>query len=80
MTRKHLLKDRIVTAYWSVISMLSAGLITMQPVMAASIFDRVRSIVTLSQDKLIYVLIQRNRHLAVPLIPAHRYHLISKQD
>ena len=80
MTRKHLLKDRMVTAYWSVISMLSARLTTMQPVMADSIFDRVRSIVTLSQDKLIYVLIQRNRHLAVPLIPADRYHLISKQD
>ena len=46
MTRKHLLKDRMVTAYWSVISMLSAGLITMQPVMADSIFDRIRSIVT----------------------------------
>ena len=60
--------------------MLSAGLITMQPVMADSIFDRIRSIVTLSQDKLIYVLIQRNRHLAVPLIPADRYHLINKQD
>ena len=28
--------------------MLSAGLITMQPVMADSIFDRVRSIVTLT--------------------------------
>ena len=80
MTRKHLLKDHMVTAYWSGISMLSAGLITMQPVMADSIFDRVRSIVTLSQDKLIYVLIQRNRHLAVPLIPADRYHLISRQD
>jgi len=36
----------MVTAYWSVISMLSAGLITMQPVMADSIFDRIRSIVT----------------------------------
>ena len=46
MTRKHLLKDHIVTAYWSVISMLSARLITMQPVMADSIFDRIRSIVT----------------------------------
>ena len=46
LTRKHLLKDRMVTAYWSVISMLSAGLITMQPVMADSIFDRIRSIVT----------------------------------
>jgi hypothetical protein len=46
LTRKHLLKDHMVTAYWSVISMLSAGLITMQPVMADSIFDRIRSIVT----------------------------------
>ena len=46
MTRKHLLKEHMVTAYWSVISMLSAGLITMQPVMADSIFDRIRSIVT----------------------------------
>ena len=31
MTRKHLLKEHMVTAYWSVISMLSAGLITLQP-------------------------------------------------
>ena len=46
LTRKHLLKEHMVTAYWSVISMLSAGLITMQPVMADSIFDRIRSIVT----------------------------------
>ena len=46
MTRKHLLKDHMVTAYWLVISMLSARLITLQPVMADSIFDRIRSIVT----------------------------------
>ena len=46
LTRKHLLKNHMVTAYWLVISMLSARLITLQPVMADSIFDRIRSIVT----------------------------------
>ena len=80
MEKRLRLRDRLVTAYWSVIGMLSAAVCTVHPVMADSIFDRVRSIVTLSQDKLIYVLIQRNRHLAVPLIPADRYHLISRQD
>jgi integral membrane sensor domain MASE1 len=40
------LRDRLVTAYWSVIGMLSAAVCTVHPVMADSIFDRIRSIVT----------------------------------
>ena len=40
------LRDKLATAYWSVIAMLSAAVYTVRPVMADSIFDRIRSIIT----------------------------------
>ena len=46
MEKRFRLRDRLVTAYWSVIGMLSAAVCTVHPVMADSIFDRIRSIVT----------------------------------
>ena len=46
MEKRLRLRGRLVTAYWSVIGMLSAAVYTVHPVMADSIFDRIRSIVT----------------------------------
>ena len=45
MVKRLRLRDTLATAYWSVIGMFSAVLCTIQPVMADSIFDRIRSIV-----------------------------------
>ena len=46
MGKRLRLRDRLVTAYWSVIGMFSGAVCTVHPVMADSIFDRIRSIVT----------------------------------
>lgn len=40
MTRKTAIKERIVTGYWSLVAMSSVLILTLQPVMAESIFDR----------------------------------------
>ena len=37
--------DRLATAYWSAIGALSAAIVSLQPVMADTIFDRISSIV-----------------------------------
>lgn len=40
MTRKFPIKERIVKGYWSLVAMSSVLILTLQPVMAESIFDR----------------------------------------
>jgi len=40
MTRKFLIKERIIKGYWSLVAMSSVLILTLQPVMAESIFDR----------------------------------------
>ena len=45
MVKRLRLRDALVTAYWSVIGMLSAVVCTIHPVLADSIFDRIRTIV-----------------------------------
>jgi len=40
MTRKVPIKERIIKAYWSLVAMSSVLILTLQPVMAESIFDR----------------------------------------
>lgn len=40
MTRKTAIKERIVKGYWSLVAMSSVLILTLQPVMAESIFDR----------------------------------------
>ena len=39
------LRDRLSTLYWSGVGMLSAGIISLQPVYADNIFERIQSIV-----------------------------------
>ena len=46
MVKRLRLRDKLTTAYWSVIAMLSAAVCTIRPVMEDSIFDRIRSIIT----------------------------------
>jgi len=40
MTRKFPIKERIIKGYWSLVAMSSVLILTLQPVMAESIFDR----------------------------------------
>jgi len=40
MTRKFPIKERILKGYWSLVAMSSVLILTLQPVMAESIFDR----------------------------------------
>ena len=40
MTRKFPIKERILKGYWSLVAMSSVIILTLQPVMAESIFDR----------------------------------------
>jgi len=40
MTRKFPIKERIIKGYWSLVAMSSVIILTLQPVMAESIFDR----------------------------------------
>ena len=40
MTRKSPIKERIIKGYWSLVAMSSVLILTLQPVMAESIFDR----------------------------------------
>ncbi len=44
MTRKPAIKERIAKSYWSVVAMCSSLILSLQPVMAESIFDRFSTI------------------------------------
>lgn len=45
MLKRRQLRDRLSTLYWSGVGMLSAGVISLQPVYADNIFERIQSIV-----------------------------------
>lgn len=44
MTQKLTLKERITKGYWSIVTMCSALILMVQPIMAESIFDRFSTI------------------------------------
>ena len=45
MLKRRQLRDRLSTLYWSGVGMLSAGIVSLQPVYADNIFERIQSIV-----------------------------------
>lgn len=45
MLKRHQLRERLITLYWCGVGLISAGLVSIQPVMADNIFDRIQSIV-----------------------------------
>ena len=44
MARKLAIKEHITKGYWSIVAMFSAFILTLQPIMAESIFDRFSTI------------------------------------
>ena len=44
LKRRHL-RERLITLYWCGVGMISAGIVSIQPVMADNVFDRIQSIV-----------------------------------
>ena len=44
LKRRHL-RERLITLYWCGVGIISAGIVSIQPVMADNIFDRIQSIV-----------------------------------
>ena len=45
MLKRRQLREQLITLYWCVVGMISAGLVSTQPVMADNIFDRIQSII-----------------------------------
>ena len=45
MLQRRQLRERLVTFYWCAVGIVSVGLVSVQPVMADNIFERIQSIV-----------------------------------